>query len=82
MADRSRCPNCGERVSPFAAGCAVCGADLDTARWDDGPGLGNRIGSTLSAFTYRGLGASGKWLLFGFLFVFLGIPILYGLGIL
>src|SRR4051794_7673222 len=42
--DRSRCPNCREPVSPFAAGCAICGADLDTSRWDTGPGLGNRIG--------------------------------------
>jgi hypothetical protein len=27
------CPRCGERVSPFAAGCALCGADLDPKRW-------------------------------------------------
>jgi len=27
------CPQCGERVSPFAAGCALCGADLDPKRW-------------------------------------------------
>jgi hypothetical protein len=27
-----RCPNCGETVTPFAAGCAVCGADLEAAR--------------------------------------------------
>lgn len=26
------CPRCGERVSPFAAGCALCGADLDPRR--------------------------------------------------
>jgi hypothetical protein len=31
------CPRCGERVSPFAAGCAICGADLDPARWNDPP---------------------------------------------
>lgn len=37
--DRTRCPQCGERVMPFAAGCAVCGADLDTARFDSGPSL-------------------------------------------
>ena len=23
-----RCPNCGEPVTPYAAGCAICGADL------------------------------------------------------
>ena len=28
----SRCPNCGEPVSPFAAGCAICGTDLEAAR--------------------------------------------------
>ena len=28
----SRCPNCGEPVSPFAAGCAICGTDLEVAR--------------------------------------------------
>jgi hypothetical protein len=27
-----KCPNCGEPVSQFAAGCAVCGADLEKAR--------------------------------------------------
>jgi hypothetical protein len=30
----SRCPGCGEPVSQFAAGCAVCGTDLDAARAD------------------------------------------------
>jgi hypothetical protein len=28
----SRCPNCREPVSQFAAGCAVCGTDLQAAR--------------------------------------------------
>jgi hypothetical protein len=28
----SRCPNCGEPVSTFAAGCAICGEDLVAAR--------------------------------------------------
>jgi hypothetical protein len=31
MADR-RCPQCGEPVTPFAAGCAICGADLEAWR--------------------------------------------------
>ena len=43
--DRSRCPKCGERVQPFAAGCAICGADLDTRRWDAGPSAFQRAGS-------------------------------------
>lgn len=28
----THCPNCGQTVTPFAAGCAVCGADLEAAR--------------------------------------------------
>jgi hypothetical protein len=28
----SKCPNCREPVSQFAAGCAVCGTDLQSAR--------------------------------------------------
>lgn len=34
LKSKDRCPNCGVRVSPFAAGCAVCGADLDIHRFD------------------------------------------------
>jgi predicted amidophosphoribosyltransferase len=32
MANPNRCPSCGEHVSPFAAGCARCGASLDPSR--------------------------------------------------
>lgn len=33
MATRAgRCPGCGEPVSPFAAGCAICGHDLAELR--------------------------------------------------
>jgi hypothetical protein len=28
----TKCPNCGEPVSVFAAGCAICGADLEQHR--------------------------------------------------
>lgn len=28
----ARCPNCKEPVSQFAAGCAICGTDLEAAR--------------------------------------------------
>jgi len=28
----SKCPQCGSAVSQFAAGCAICGADLELAR--------------------------------------------------
>ena len=27
-----RCPGCKEQVSPFAAGCSICGTDLEAAR--------------------------------------------------
>ena len=83
MPDRSRCPSCGERVSPYAAGCAVCGADLDPSRWDKGPSLGNRIGSTLTALV-NGPPTQGegvRWLLIGFLLIFFGGPILAILGV-
>jgi uncharacterized protein (DUF983 family) len=61
MPDRSRCPNCGERVSPYAAGCAVCGADLDTKRWDDGPGAGQQVSSWLSSLTHGGIPTWALW---------------------
>ena len=32
MRDAYACPRCGSRVTPFAAGCAYCGADLDPTR--------------------------------------------------
>lgn len=61
MADRSRCPSCGERVSPFAAGCAVCGADLDAHRWDTGPSRGRRASSFLSSLTHGGIPTWAVW---------------------
>jgi predicted amidophosphoribosyltransferase len=35
------CPQCGERVTPYAAGCALCGADLDPHRRP--PSLAQRL---------------------------------------
>ena len=32
MKRATKCPNCGEPVSVFAAGCAICGADLEQHR--------------------------------------------------
>jgi uncharacterized protein (DUF983 family) len=49
--DPGRCPECGERVLPFAAGCAICGAELDTARYDRGPSLVQRLGSWFGALS-------------------------------
>lgn len=28
----THCPNCGQVVTPYAAGCAICGTDLEAAR--------------------------------------------------
>jgi uncharacterized protein (DUF983 family) len=71
--DRSRCPNCGERVLPLAAGCAICGADLDTTRWDTGPSVWQRIGSSFSSIGF-GPAVSGTTLVavlvLGYLFLY------------
>jgi hypothetical protein len=40
--DPARCPNCGERVMPYAAGCWLCGAALDPVLWQRPPGLLDR----------------------------------------
>jgi hypothetical protein len=37
------CPGCGERVSAFAAGCALCGAELDPKRAQKPPTIGARL---------------------------------------
>jgi hypothetical protein len=41
--DPNRCPSCGERVTPYAAGCALCGAELDPKRWQPRPTLLQRL---------------------------------------
>src|SRR4051812_29787515 len=41
--DPGRCPGCGERVTPYAAGCAFCGADLDPKRWQAPPSPVRRL---------------------------------------
>jgi hypothetical protein len=48
----NRCPDCGEHVSPYAAGCAICGADLDPDRTNHVP-LSRRVGSAWDAFSVR-----------------------------
>jgi predicted amidophosphoribosyltransferase len=40
--DPARCPNCGERVTPYAAGCWLCGHSLDPQRWQRPSGLRGR----------------------------------------
>jgi hypothetical protein len=63
LKDRSRCPRCGERVTLFAAGCAICGADLDTTRFDGGPRVGNRLSSLWGALSFGRRG--GRFALVG-----------------
>jgi predicted amidophosphoribosyltransferase len=48
----NRCPDCGEHVSPYAAGCAICGAELDPNRTRHVP-ISRRIGSAWDAFSVR-----------------------------
>ncbi len=47
------CPDCGERVSAFAAGCALCGAELDPKRAADPPTLRERIAYRLAIARLR-----------------------------
>jgi len=64
-------------VSPFAAGCAVCGADLDTSRWDTGPSATNRAGSWFSALSNGG-SVNRNWIwLIVFVVFFLGPLLAY-----
>jgi predicted amidophosphoribosyltransferase len=52
------CPRCGERVSAFAAGCALCGADLDPQRAQAPPTLGARLRRRLNTLPGRRRGTS------------------------
>ncbi|MEA2284111.1 MAG: hypothetical protein QOJ21_154 [Solirubrobacteraceae bacterium] len=49
MSNPHVCPRCGERVSAFAAGCALCGADLDPGRAQGPPTAGQRLRSSWRA---------------------------------
>lgn len=41
--DRNHCPQCGERVTAFAAGCSYCGATLDQQRFRRRVSPGDRV---------------------------------------
>ena len=47
------CPRCGERVSAFAAGCAICGAELDPKRAVGAQSLAERLRRQLRLATRR-----------------------------
>ena len=49
------CPNCGERVTPYAAGCALCGADLDPKRWQRPLSTGQRLSVRMPASLRRAI---------------------------
>lgn len=73
--NRTRCPSCGSRVQPFAAGCAVCGADLDTTRFDSGPSVIRRVGSWFTAIGF-GPTLSGATLIALLVFAYLLLYVL------
>ena len=55
------CPKCGERVSAFAAGCALCGAELDPTRGKAPATAAERVRRHLGSLTRRrGLRGRGQ----------------------
>jgi len=50
------CPQCGERVTPYAAGCALCGADLDPKRWQKPVSARQRLSIRMPASLRRAIG--------------------------
>jgi hypothetical protein len=54
------CPGCGERVTPFAAGCALCGADLDPRRWQGPPSVTQRLSLRLPSVWRARVGLSAR----------------------
>ena len=54
MSPARRCPDCGSTVSPFAAGCSVCGADLESHR------ARQRSRRTVPRLARPSLGTSGR----------------------
>jgi len=49
------CPQCGERVTPYAAGCALCGADLDPKRWQKPVSVRRRLSVRMPAGLRRAI---------------------------
>lgn len=47
MPDAYTCPHCGARITPFAAGCAYCGTDLDRYRRNRRPPTVHRLRTRL-----------------------------------
>ncbi|HEY2602073.1 MAG TPA: hypothetical protein VGI67_10990 [Thermoleophilaceae bacterium] len=53
MRSPHRCPTCGEPVSGFAAGCALCGAELDPRRAQGPRSITERLRSAAASLTPR-----------------------------
>lgn len=53
MRSPHRCPDCGERVSGFAAGCAICGAELDPRRAQGPRSITDRVRAVMSSVRSR-----------------------------
>ena len=58
----TKCPSCGERVTPYAAGCAICGTDLEPARRRLAERRSPANLTRPAAFSSIGYGESGDFL--------------------
>jgi predicted amidophosphoribosyltransferase len=51
--DPTRCHHCGERVTAYAAGCWLCGTELDPQRWQRTGRAIDRLAERWRAFVRR-----------------------------
>jgi hypothetical protein len=72
-----RCPDCGEPVSAFAAGCAICGADLERYRAEEA--ARRRRVPSVPAPSVRLPEVDDDWLMLGLTTVLVLVAPLFGL---
>ena len=72
-----RCPECGEPVSAFAAGCAICGADLERHRAEEAARRARR--PAVPAPAVRLPSVDDDWLMLGLTAVLVLFAPLFGL---
>lgn len=65
MGRAGTCPSCGEPVSQFAAGCAICGADLEAHRRAAEERRGARKLPRAPAVSVPHVRVEDEWLLVG-----------------